>query len=166
MSSRGPTRRSVLVGVLVALLPSIAVAAGPPATADRIVVRKGARRLDLLRAGQVIRSYPIRLGANPAGPKVFQYDGRTPEGTYIIDGRSQVTAYHLALHISYPQPANAARAAKYGLPPGGGIFIHGTPGRGPRFDRDWTDGCIAVSNDAMDEIWKAVADGTPIDIQP
>lgn len=166
MSFRGLSRRCVLTGALAALLPAIAVAAGLPVKADRIVVSKKTRRLDLLRAGQVIRSYPIRLGTNPVGPKIFQYDGRTPEGEYTIDGRSRATLYHLALHISYPQPANVARATRYGLPAGGGIFIHGTPGRGPRFERDWTDGCIAVSNRAMDEIWNAVDNGTPIEIRP
>ncbi len=162
-------RRIVLSGVLgawaVSCLPARAGAASA-LKADRIVVIKSERRLDLLKDGEVIRSYPIRLGRNPVGPKIFQLDGRTPEGEYTIDRRSSASAYHLALHISYPAAANVARAAKYGLPPGGAIFIHGTPGTDKRFARDWTDGCIAVSNRAIDEIWKLVDDGTPIEIRP
>ena len=166
MSAGELGRRTLLFGAACVLLPASTLAASRLPKADRIVVSKSARRLDLLRDGRVIRSYPIRLGRNPAGPKVFQYDGRTPEGVYTVDARSRATAYHLALHISYPQPENVARAAKYGLPAGGGIFIHGTPGTGQRFDRDWTDGCIAVSNRAIEEIWNAVDNGTPIEIRP
>jgi murein L,D-transpeptidase YafK len=141
-------------------------AVAAPVKADRIIVVKSARRLDLMRGSQVLQSYPIRLGANPVGPKVFELDGRTPEGEYVIDRRTRNTRYHLALHISYPGRANVERAAKYHLPAGGAIFIHGTPGSGPRFERDWTDGCIAVSNRAIDEIWDAVDNGTPIEIRP
>lgn len=170
MSGHAVRRRSVLAGAAAAALglgaPGRVSAAGRRLKADRIVVIKSERRLDLLRAGEVVRSYPVRLGRNPAGPKIFQHDGRTPEGSYTIDWRTVATSYHLALHISYPQPANLARAAKYHLPAGGAIFIHGTPGAGRRFERDWTDGCIAVSNAAIDEIWKAVDDGTPVDIRP
>jgi murein L,D-transpeptidase YafK len=155
-------RRLVLIGGCAWCLP--ALAASPKA--DRIVVVKSDRRLDLLRDGQVIRSYPVRLGRNPVGPKIFQLDGRTPEGIYTIDSRSRASAFHLALHISYPQAENVARAAKYNLPAGGAIFIHGTPGTGKRFERDWTDGCIAVSNRAIEEIWTLVDDGTPVEIRP
>lgn len=160
-------RRSVLAALIALTTTGLPAAARQARVkADRILVVKGARRLDLLKDGQVIRSYPIRLGHNPLGPKVFQYDGRTPEGVYTIDGRSRATHYHLALHISYPEPANVARAAKYGLPAGGAIFVHGTPGTGERFAHDWTDGCIAVSNRAIEEIWAMVDDGTPIEIRP
>ena len=151
------------LGLAAATLPA---PAADVAQADRILVLKGARRLELLRAGEVLRSYAIRLGPNPIGPKIFEYDGRTPEGDYVIDRRSRSRRYHLALHISYPQAANRARAAKYGLPPGGGVFIHGTPGTGNRFQRDWTDGCIAVSDRAIEEIWRRVKVGTPIEIRP
>jgi len=159
------TRRFVVAGVLSAWVPALARAA-ERLRADRIVVIKSERRLDLLKDGQVIRSYPVRLGRNPVGPKIFQLDGRTPEGMYTIDRRSRASAFHLALHISYPQPENVARAAKYNLPAGGAIFIHGTPGADRRFERDWTDGCIAVSNRAIEEIWALVDDGTPIEIRP
>jgi len=166
MTARLPvTRRALLSGAgALLVLPRGAFAAG--LKADYIVVTKAARRLDLLSHGEIVASYPIRLGVNPVGPKIFELDGRTPEGIYTIDRRSRNTPYHRALHISYPQAENRARAAQYRLPPGGAIFIHGTPGRGRRFERDWTDGCIAVSNRAIEDIWNAVADGTPIEIRP
>ncbi len=170
MSAVVPSRRSILLAGMGAFagacLPALVHAAQRTLKADRIVVAKSERRLDLLRGGAVMRSYPVRLGPHPVGPKVFQYDGRTPEGVYTIDRRTQATSYHLALHISYPEAANIERAAKYGLPAGGAIFIHGTPGTDRRFQRDWTDGCIAVSNRDIEEIWKAVDDGTPVEIRP
>ena len=168
MRARGIRRRRLgsiaLAAVAIAALP--AAAADGWLRADHVVVVKAERRLELWRGGELLRAYPIRLGANPVGPKIFQGDGRTPEGAYVIDRRTRATRFHRALHISYPQPDNETRAAQYGLPPGGGIFIHGTPGSGPRLSRDWTDGCIAVSNRAVDEIWEMVADGTPIEIRP
>jgi murein L,D-transpeptidase YafK len=162
-------RRSIVLAALTSLVAAATPNSAPGADrpkADRILVVKSERRFDLLQSGQVLRSYRIRLGPNPVGPKIFQYDGRTPEGAYIIDGRTRNTPYHLALHISYPQPENIARAGRYDLPAGGGILIHGTPGTGKRFERDWTDGCIAVSNRAIEEIWDLVNDGTPIEIRP
>jgi murein L,D-transpeptidase YafK len=164
MSRRAITRRAALIGL--ASLAFRRAAAADSRQADRIIVLKGARRLELVRDGVVMKSFPIRLGRYPEGPKIFELDGRTPEGEYFIDGRSSKTPYHLALHISYPQAENVALAAKYNLPPGGGIFIHGTPGAGPRFEYDWTDGCIAVTNGAIEEIWAVVEDGTPIEIRP
>lgn len=164
MTRRHPTRRAILLaGLALAVSPA---AMGAPLKADRVLVLKGQRRLDLLRGPEVIRTYPVRLGRNPVGPKIFQLDGRTPEGDYVIDRRTHATPYRLALHISYPGPDNLARAARYNLPAGGGIYIHGTPGTGPRFERDWTDGCIAVSNRAIEEIWGLVDDGTPVEIRP
>ena len=167
--SKSLERRRLIAGALaglaaVALRPP--AEAAEPAKADHVLVVKSERRLYLLRNRATIRSYPIRLGPNPVGPKVFELDGRTPEGTYVIDRRTTNTPYHLALHISYPQQDNVARAGQYGLPAGGAIFIHGTPGSGRRFERDWTDGCIAVSNAAVDEIAHLVANGTPVEIRP
>jgi murein L,D-transpeptidase YafK len=133
---------------------------------DRILVLKAERRMYLLRQGSIVREYPVRLGPNPAGPKIFELDGRTPEGVYIIDSRKRDSPYHRSLHISYPSPADAARAAKYGIPPGENIRIHGTPRESGRFLGDWTDGCIAVTNKAMDEIWEAISLGTSIEIRP
>jgi murein L,D-transpeptidase YafK len=139
--------------------------------ADRILVLKAERELELLRGDVVLKSYPIALGGHPNGPKRREGDQRTPEGTYVIDGRSVDTPYYLALHISYPDDLDRARARRSGEPPGGGILIHGMPeGFGHtdpvRFFRDWTKGCIAVGNIAIEEIWDAVDDGTVVEIRP
>lgn len=161
-------RRQVILTALASLL-NIGIGPGALADsgkADRVLVLKKDRTLLLLKSGNTLRAYAIRLGANPEGPKIFQWDGRTPEGEFRIDRRTLNTPFHRALHISYPGPENVARAARYGLPPGGGIYIHGTPNTGTKFERDWTDGCIAVSNQAVAEIWKLVDDGTTIEIRP
>jgi len=126
----------------------------------------------MLRDGVVLRSYPIALGPHPFGTKHVRGDGRTPEGVFLIDGRNAGSAYHLALHVSYPDPAALAQSIAANVDPGGDIFIHGLPNRyvGPknprRFDKDWTEGCISVGDAAIEEIWKAVDDGTPIEIRP
>jgi murein L,D-transpeptidase YafK len=158
-------RRRLLLG-LVALLWAHEGEGREAQRADRVIVLKADRQLQLWSGGDFLRSFSIRLGRNPKGPKIFQFDGRTPEGVFVIDRRTTKTGYHRALHISYPDAENLARAARYGLPAGGGIFIHGTPGSGGVFDGDWTDGCIAVSNEAIDEIWALVSDGTTIEIRP
>jgi len=144
--------------------------ADPIGKADRILVFKAERRLELLRDGRVLRSYPIALGRHPHGPKRREGDGRTPEGIYRIDGRSRQSPYHRMLHISYPNAEDRARARAAEVPTGGAIVLHGMPNRyGPhdpsRFFADWTDGCIAVGNIAIEEIWAAVDDGTPIEIR-
>jgi len=154
-----------------ALLLAGPVAAAPPAKADRVVVIKHKRELLLMRGGTVLRTYPVALGFNPQGAKHQEGDGRTPEGTYVIDRRLAASHYHLALHISYPNAADQARADIRHEAPGGAIMIHGMPswfgGRGDlQFADDWTNGCIAVSNSAIEEIWRAVDDGTSIEIRP
>src|SRR5689334_21760582 len=152
-------RRALLLGLLLSCAFKTAVTAADSSQLsgiDRILVLKAQRRLYLLRQGSIVRGYPMRLGPNPASPKIFEMDGRTPEGVYVIDSRKRDSLYYRSLHISYPSPDDAARAAKYGIPPGGNIRIHGTPHQGGRFLGDWTDGCIAVTNKAMDEIWEAV----------
>jgi murein L,D-transpeptidase YafK len=160
-------RRTLLLGLL--LFPglgSAGAAAGDLSGVDGILVVKAERRLYLLRQEQIVRAYPVHLGPNPSGPKIFEMDGRTPEGLYVIDSRRRDSTYYRSLHISYPSADDRARAGKYGIPPGGNIRIHGTPRESGRFAGDWTDGCIAVSNRAMDEIWSAVPTGTPIEIRP
>jgi len=141
------------------------------ARADNVVVDKRARTLTLLRGGQPLKTYAVSLGASPAGHKVQEGDERTPEGRYVLDYRNPRSAAHRSLHVSYPDSADAARARARGVPPGGMIMVHGiTNGLGwmGRLHRlvDWTDGCIAVTNGEMDEIWRAVPDGTPIEIRP
>lgn len=168
------------------LLAGLALAAGaggalfwpialPARAADRgevagVRVEKGARRLTLLDAtGAVVRSYSgIQLGDSPVGPKQYEGDERTPEGRYVIDYGNENSAYFLSLHISYPDSADVRRAEAAGRSPGGPIFIHGQPNALPagRMPGDWTDGCIALDNSEMEEIWRLVPDGTPIEIVP
>jgi len=133
--------------------------------ADRIVVNKSRREMLLLRGQSILRSYRVALGRDPVGHKQREGDGRTPEGDYTIDRRNPRSNYHLSLHISYPNTADRARAAGIGVDPGGDIMIHGLKNGEPR-EHDWTQGCIAVTNSEMDEIWSLVADGTPIRINP
>jgi murein L,D-transpeptidase YafK len=136
------------------------------AVADRIVVEKSARRLTLYAHGAPLKSYRISLGAQPVGAKQRQGDNKTPEGVYAIDFKNANSGFHKALHVSYPSPADRVRAA-----PGGDVMIHGLPnglgflGRTQRF-RDWTAGCIALTNREVDEVWRAVPAGTPIEIRP
>jgi murein L,D-transpeptidase YafK len=138
------------------------------ATADHVVILKSKRMLFLLAGDHVLRSYRIALGQVP-GAKREQGDKKTPEGRYFISGRNPNSRFHLSLQLSYPNDMDLARAQAAGRPPGGDIFIHGMPvddtdGDPAIFYADWTDGCIAVSNRAIEEMWDLVPDGTPVDI--
>lgn len=150
--------------------PARAQPAGPETEVARVRVEKAARRLTLLDAdGRPLRVFTgLQLGPHPVGPKHFEGDGRTPEGHYTIDRGNPRSAYHLSLHISYPDAADRAYAAAVGQAPGGEIFLHGQPNAlGPvRAPGDWTEGCIALTNSEIEEIWQRVGDGTPIDIDP
>ena len=149
------------------------IAAGPRREpgADRLVVEKAAHRLTLWRGGQAVKTYRVALGRGGMAPKVRQGDDLVPEGSYRIDGRNARSAYHRALHISYPNAADVRRAQRLGVAPGGDIMIHGIRRGigwiGPlhRF-RDWTRGCIAVTDPEIEEIWRLVPVGTPIEIRP
>lgn len=139
--------------------------------ADRVLVEKKARRLTLFRNNKPLKSYDIALGQQPDGPKRFVGDNKTPEGRYVIDTRKKNSRYHRALHISYPSPEDTAIAAKQKRSAGGDIMIHGLPnGMGSLGSlhrlRDWTAGCIAVTNTEIEELWRAIPDGTPIEIRP
>jgi murein L,D-transpeptidase YafK len=138
---------------------------------SQLVVRKQERRLYLMSNDQIIRSYRISLGQTPEGHKLYEGDSRTPEGSYTIDYRNPHSDFHKSIRISYPSPRDRELATSWGLRPGGNIMIHGLPNdvddmafayRGI----DWTDGCIAVTNEEMDEIWRLVEVGTPIRILP
>ena len=135
---------------------------------DHIVVDKSERIMVLYSNGQPVRTIQgIQLGDAPEGSKRFQGDERTPEGSYVIDYGNPRSSYHLSLHVSYPNAADEAFARSQGRSPGGAIFIHGQPnGVAERLQGDWTDGCIAVSNDEIEWLWQAVPDGTTIDILP
>lgn len=146
------------------------IEAGLP-LADTVVVRKSQRTLQLLRNGQVLRSYKVALGLRPDGHKQFEGDFRTPEGKYKLSRRNPNSEYFLSIQVSYPNDNDIARARKQGMRPGGAIMIHGQPNT-PRKPRDyytnvdWTEGCIAVSNSDMVEIWLMTPLDTPIEIQP
>ncbi len=142
--------------------------------ADRVVVIKSEHRLYLIREGAVIAVYRVALGPNPRGHKVFEGDGRTPEGDYILERKNEKSRFHRSIRISYPNSADRARARTYGASAGGDIIIHGEPAPDntgalkqiAMTPLNWTDGCIAVENWAMDEIWSAVDGGTVIEILP
>lgn len=134
--------------------------------ADGIIVRKEKRSLALLRDGKLIKDYPIQLGKDPVGHKLRQGDGRTPEGNYRITLRNPQSQYHLSLKVSYPSSEDRRRAAKAGVSPGGDIFVHGMPNWAKEpLEGDWTAGCIAVTNQDMEEIWSLVPVGCPISIK-
>jgi murein L,D-transpeptidase YafK len=139
--------------------------------ADRVLVLKGERKLQLLHKGEVLRTYKIALGLRPEGHKEFEGDFRTPEGLYRLTRRNPNSEYFLSIQVDYPNERDVARARKQGLKPGGSIMIHGQPNvpRKPRdyyTNVDWTEGCIAVSNSDMVEIWLMTPPDTPIEIQP
>ena len=133
--------------------------------ADQVVVNKSRRELLLLRGNVILRQYRIALGRDPMGHKQCEGDGRTPEGRYTIDRRNPKSKYYLSLHISYPNADDLSRAQAAGVEPGGDIMIHGLKD-GELRDGDWTQGCIAVTNEEMEEIWGLVPDGTLIVIEP
>lgn len=171
----GHPRLLALVFSLAAALPLLAQAPRaplPPGTrADLVVVDKSARTLTLFRAGRELREYRIALGPSSEGHKRQEGDGRTPEGRYVIDWRNAKSAFHRSLHISYPNARDRADARRRGVDPGGAIMIHGLPnGMGwlgaEHVARDWTLGCIAVTSEEIEEIWRVVRDGTPIEIGP
>lgn len=166
-----PLRRAGLIGFFGLLFGAGPGARAATAQADFILIEKAARRMTLSRGGETLSTYRIALGFAPAGHKEHQGDGRTPEGRYTIDLKNPQSQFHLSLRISYPNSDDRKRARDAGVDPGGDIFIHGTPGSwdwvgGFHVIRDWTLGCVAVSNDEIEEIWKLVAVGTPVEIRP
>jgi len=137
--------------------------------ADKVLVLKGERKLLLIKGDQVLKTYSVSLGGEPVGPKIREGDHKTPEGNYVLDRHNANSQYHKSIHISYPNADDVTRAKKLGVPTGGELYIHGLPNdyKGPgRQLGDWTDGCIAVTNAEIDEIWRMVADGTQIEIRP
>lgn len=139
--------------------------------ADKILIEKKERRLTLFSKGKVLKTYKIALGGNPNGPKERQGDNKTPEGTYIIDSRNRNSRYHLSLHISYPNEKDKKRAKELGVSPGGDIMIHGMKNDfswvGDSHTKvDWTKGCIAVTDEEIEEIDKLAPDGTIVEIRP
>ena len=172
--------RRWIVGMMTALAMGAAATSADAVTssrgpdrikADTVIVLKSKRQMLLLRDGSVLRSFHIALGRNPRGPKIEEGDGRTPEGHYVLDWRNSESRYYRSIHVSYPSPRDVERAQALGVSPGSDIMIHGLPNGlaavGPAHVRtDWTEGCIAVTDAEMDEIWAMVDSGTPIDILP
>lgn len=139
--------------------------------ADHVLVRKAERRLYLLRGDDVLRAYRVSLGLSPGGPKERAGDFRTPEGRYRLTRRNTRSDFFLSIQVSYPNNDDVRRARSNGWQPGGSIMIHGLPNdprHGPDYyaTQDWTDGCIAVTNADMVEIWMMTSDNVPIDIEP
>lgn len=174
----GRSRRLLLALVIGALLMAVVGCASKPAPpsspyVDRVLVKKGERILELHKDGALYRSYRISLGDQPRGHKFQEGDERTPEGNYILDWRNPNSAFYKSIHVSYPNALDRSVARSLGVSPGGMIMIHGLPNwlSSPRLaaeyrSQDWTNGCIAVGNEEMDEIWRLVRDGTPITILP
>lgn len=161
------TRRLLLV--LAALLLCGQALAQP--AIDQLLVHKEERRLEVIAAGEVIRQYRVALGRQPVGHKQQVGDQRTPEGIYTIDWRHRSPQFNLSLHLDYPNLKDRAAAYERGVDPGGMIMIHGTPidEEYPEWffsGLDWTDGCIALNNRDMQELWALVPDGTLVEIRP
>ncbi len=163
-----------ILAFLLVLMPvfSLASSMAVSSEVDYVLVMKAERKMFLMRSGVPVKEYPISLGLSPVGHKVFEGDMRTPEGVYVLDWRNAHSSFYKSIHISYPNPDDVARALAIGKSAGGMIMIHGLPSNKKNLDEklllesDWTEGCIAVSNQAMEEIWNSVADGTPIVILP
>ena len=140
-------------------------------TVDYVLVKKSEGKMFLLSDQEVVREYKIALGANPKGHKQQEGDKKTPEGKYTLDFKKADSAFFRAIRISYPNAADRARARAAKVSPGGQIMIHGQKNGYGRFAKitqlyNWTDGCIAVTNPEMQEIWRMVKVGTPIEIMP
>ncbi|MFA5353113.1 MAG: L,D-transpeptidase family protein [Thermodesulfovibrionales bacterium] len=168
-----PPLKACIAAPLLAILfiTALPIAAQAIEKAERVVVIKNKKLLMLLKDGEVLKAYKISLGKAPQGPKTREGDKRTPEGTYTLDYRKARSEYYRAFHISYPNEKDLENARRLGVSPGGGIELHGLPRNledvgGLHRSLNWTDGCIAVTNREMDELWTLVADGTPIEIRP
>ena len=147
------------------------LSAGEFPEADQVVVEKAARKLHLMRNGKAFRTFEIALGIQPDGDKEREGDFRTPEGRYLLDVRNPNSEFFLSIHVSYPNRQDRREAKKGGVDPGGSIMIHGQPNEPKKSEafyrsQDWTNGCIAVSNSDMIDIWLMTGKNTPIDIRP
>ena len=170
--------RSYLLAALIGTMTVIGCSSAPlrPADsnerkADRIVVRKSDHTMTLMEKGSILKVYKVALGRGPAGPKDHQGDHKTPEGGYVIDQKNAQSRFHLALHVSYPNTLDRNRARHEGVDPGGAIMVHGVEKHfawlgSLQHDADWTDGCIALTNPEIEEVWRLVPVGTPIEIKP
>lgn len=157
--------------VLIALLVPGLMQASEFPVADVVVIEKGERQLHLMQGGKAFRTYKIALGIRPVGDKKWEGDFKTPEGRYTLDRRNPDSEFFLSIHISYPNSGDRQEATNLGVNPGGAIMIHGQPNVPTRSEayyrtQDWTNGCIAVSNSDMIDIWLMTGENTPIEIRP
>jgi murein L,D-transpeptidase YafK len=171
--------KSFCLALILGTMSTLAYADGTPDVdrslavdlADRVLVVKSERKLYLMKGGNKLREFDIALGLAPSGHKTRSGDSRTPEGVYFLDARNADSDYFLSIHVSYPNAKDREHAANLGVDPGGQIMIHGMPNE-PRYDEahytgwDWTDGCIAVANADMIDIWLMTSAMTPIEIRP
>ncbi len=139
--------------------------------ADIVMVYKSERILFLMREGEVLAKFDVTFGADPIGHKQQQGDEKTPEGPYLLDYKNTKSAFYKSIHVSYPNSKDRSAARKRGVDPGGDIMIHGQSngwGWAAPISRffNWTDGCIALSDEDMQQVWEAVDSGTPIEIHP
>ena len=154
---------------LLAMSPILQASEFP--VADKIVVEKEKRKLHLIRGDEIFRSFDIALGISPVGDKHSEGDFKTPEGIYTLDKRNPDSNFFLSIHISYPDTGDQREARAKGVSPGGQIMIHGQPNE-PTYSaayykkQDWTNGCIAVSNSDMIDIWLMTPNDIAIDIRP
>lgn len=171
VTASAPAYSSELLARADSRMPVMSNSPGESLLVDQVLVEKKKRRLYLMSGDEVVRSYRISLGDNPKGHKLYEGDKRTPEGDYTLDWRNAGSDFYKSIHISYPSAKDREMAENWGLSPGGSIMIHGLPNGSEDMafaytGLDWTNGCIAVNNQEMDEIWQLVDDGTPIRIVP
>jgi murein L,D-transpeptidase YafK len=171
------SRRKILCFASVFTLAWMSVGVGselavqPTAKVDRIVIEKKKRTLALMAGAKILKTYKVALGGQPVGAKDRQGDHKTPEGIYSVDAKNPNSQFYKALHISYPNQVDRANARKLGVRPGGDVEIHGLGAKwgwigAKHLLTDWTDGCIAVTNEEIDEIYLQIQVGTPVDIRP
>jgi len=163
--------RGIIFACLLGIGLPNALSAGEFPEADQVIVEKGTRKLHLMQDGEAFRTFDIALGIQPAGDKEREGDFRTPEGRYRLDVRNPDSEFFLSIHISYPDRRDRREAREDGLDPGGSIMIHGQPNIPSKSEayyrmQDWTNGCIAVSNSDMIDIWLMTGENTPIEIRP
>jgi murein L,D-transpeptidase YafK len=172
----GHKERSLVLSAMRCIAVAWALFAGAASAhayqkADLVLVKKSESRLYLMNGGESFAAFDVLFGPNPLGHKQREGDGRTPEGRYLLDQKRARSRFYKALHISYPNAADRARARRLGVDPGGEIMVHGQPNKAgsdgfSAQDARWTQGCIALANDDMDVLWRAVEAGVPIEIQP
>ena len=162
--------KSLIVILVLLLVPGLVQASEFP-LADLVVVEKAERKLHLVHKGEIFKTFRIALGIMPVGDKLKEGDFKTPEGRYLLDRKNPDSDYFLSIRISYPGPQDRREAEAQGVDPGGAIMIHGQPNVPTRSEtyyrtQDWTNGCIAVSNSDMIDIWLMTGENTPIEIRP